>query len=96
MRCFEDLEDLATVGSEDSILLSPECHEGAATKARYFPKAGTLSIVCSVCGMGVVDLVIAKRRSWAQRSRRAEGELETPKAIQKMDPQSRRNRLRKR
>lgn len=90
MHFVEDLRRLAQ--GDEEVLLSPCCHEGSDVQVRFHPLEGVLVITCAQCGMGVVDLVVAKRSLF---TRRAKGDgIETPTVVQKMDQKSRKNRKR--
>jgi len=92
VHLLEDLRKLAEEEGEDSVLLSPCCHPGSEVQVTFHARAGTMSIACATCGMGVVDVLIAKRRLWSRR--RADKESETTTVVQQMDQKSKKNRRR--
>lgn len=76
------------------MLLTAQCHPSAGSLVYFVAEAGTISVRCAQCGMGIIDVAVAKKRSWSQRKKRARN-ADTPKTVQRMDQRSRANRRRR-
>lgn len=94
MHCVEDLGGLASP-DEPTFRLGPVCHEGAPLTAVFLRPSESVTLSCSVCGTGVVDLAIATKASRSRRRKRLEV-AESPKVVQRMDGAARKNRNGKR